>query len=759
AHEGTAVIVKATIRHFENSSCKLDFLQAASITVEDSSGPITFAAIYCPPKHTITQEHFNELFDNLGQCFIAGGDYNVKHPWWGSRQTTPTPRGRQLYAAMQENTSILDAVKESTPRVTTKADALDDLLIYVAIGKLDIETTTLEPTVIPSFQELVVFLTKKAGYSKAMTAHVATSVAKSAYFKGDHQMYLCKAFQGLSVVDHVKQVSNLGRAILDNGSFISEKFLSKLGLKCQSHITINGINQQVLRALKIVNLEMSSRFDSFSTDLKCVVLPCVTQNHPVVEIDKTRLKIPSNIRLADPEFNIPREIDLLIGAEKFWELICVGQIKLGRNQPTLQKSVLGWFVAGVVKECGSRALKMSCNLSMEQDLSTALKSFWQINDGLTHKSLTNEERYIEEFFVNTYSRDSDGRFVIKLPLRPVIQADLFSIVVRFRFFRYVLCADIKKMYRQVRVHESQTFLQTILWREDSKVPMQMFELLTITYGTKPAPFLADRCLQQLAQLEKRVRTSAALLCSKSRVAERPIMLNMNQSEWPSGGKELPRGVISVLTVEYSIQDSVIPYYNYSDLSKLLRAIAYVLRFKYKTRRGKCGNRTDCTSTTELNETKTMKQLIEDVTSEAFIEALKRFISRREKVLNLYSDNGQNFQGLITYSELDLQDISRLSSWHLVEQLKQHFWSRWSKKYLALCQVRIKWKFDTHVKIKVGQLVLLKEDEMMPLRWVLARVVNIHPRPNDIIRAKTVRTSKSVCKKPIVKICPLFEEEC
>lgn len=53
----------------------------------------------------------------------------------------------------------------------------------------------------------------------------------------------------------------LGKAILNNGSqsnFISEKFLSKLGLKySQSQITIN---KQVSRALKIVNLEMSLRF-------------------------------------------------------------------------------------------------------------------------------------------------------------------------------------------------------------------------------------------------------------------------------------------------------------------------------------------------------------------------------------------------------------------------------------------------------------------------------------------------------------------
>jgi len=58
------------------------------------------------------------------------------------------------------------------------------------------------------------------------------------------------------------------------------------------------------------------------------------------------------------------------------------------------------------------------------------------------------------------------------------------------------------MYRQILVHEKQTSLQSILWRENPETEIEEFELLTITYGTKPASFLATRCLQQLAEIEK-----------------------------------------------------------------------------------------------------------------------------------------------------------------------------------------------------------------------------------------------------------------
>ena len=38
-----------------------------------------------------------EYFETLGPRFIAGGDYNAKHPRWGSRLTTT--RGRELHKA------------------------------------------------------------------------------------------------------------------------------------------------------------------------------------------------------------------------------------------------------------------------------------------------------------------------------------------------------------------------------------------------------------------------------------------------------------------------------------------------------------------------------------------------------------------------------------------------------------------------------------------------------------------------------------
>ncbi|XP_046394969.1 uncharacterized protein LOC124162471 [Ischnura elegans] len=89
-----------------------------------------------------------------------------------------------------------------------------------------------------------------------------------------------------------------------------------------------------------------------------------------------------------------------------------------------------------------------------------------------------------------------------LMVGPTVQQDLQSIILRFRIHQIGFTADVEKMYRQVRVDEQDCRFQRILWRNSTTEPITTFELQTVTYGTSSAPFLATRCLQQLAQDEE-----------------------------------------------------------------------------------------------------------------------------------------------------------------------------------------------------------------------------------------------------------------
>ncbi|GFW21319.1 uncharacterized protein TNCV_1531441 [Trichonephila clavipes] len=79
--------------------------------------------------------------------------------------------------------------------------------------------------------------------------------------------------------------------------------------------------------------------------------------------------MPNEIKLADYKFNIPGKIDVLLGAEIFYELLRPGQIYCGDSRLLLQNTVFGYVVSGSVgDELESIGVKNE-NCISEEDVS------------------------------------------------------------------------------------------------------------------------------------------------------------------------------------------------------------------------------------------------------------------------------------------------------------------------------------------------------------------------------------------------------
>ncbi|GFY64929.1 DUF1758 domain-containing protein [Trichonephila inaurata madagascariensis] len=85
-----------------------------------------------------------------------------------------------------------------------------------------------------------------------------------------------------------------------------------------------------------------------------------------------------------------------------------------------------------------------------------------------------------------------------LMVGPRVQPELSPIFIQFRIFSVAICADVEKMFRQIKVHEKDLDWQRILWRDSTTEPIREYRLTTVTYGTSSAPFLSTRTLRQLA---------------------------------------------------------------------------------------------------------------------------------------------------------------------------------------------------------------------------------------------------------------------
>ncbi|XP_055642941.1 uncharacterized protein LOC129779482 [Toxorhynchites rutilus septentrionalis] len=112
-------------------------------------------------------------------------------------------------------------------------------------------------------------------------------------------------------------------------------------------------------------------------------------------------------------------------------------------------------------------------------------------------------------------------------------------------------------------------------------------------------------------------------------------------------------------------------------------------------------------------------------------------------------------------EPDLAQIpkNRLSLWQEMQQRIQSFWKLWSTDYITQLQQRTK-HYYRQPNVLVGKLVLLKDDNLPPLRWSVGRITAIHPGADGLVRVVTIKlASGAVFDRPIVKICliPIDDE--
>ena len=97
--------------------------------------------------------------------------------------------------------------------------------------------------------------------------------------------------------------------------------------------------------------------------------------------------------------------------------------------------------------------------------------------------------------------------------------------------------------------------------------------------------------------------------------------------------------------------------------------------------------------------------------------------------------------------------SRLYRWQEQQQMYERLWRLWSDDYVHSLQCRSKWHFEKS-PIQVGQIVILRNDNLPPTKWNLGRVVKCHPGPDGLIRVVTVRTAIGEYLRPLSKLALL-----
>lgn len=112
--------------------------------------------------------------------------------------------------------------------------------------------------------------------------------------------------------------------------------------------------------------------------------------------------------------------------------------------------------------------------------------------------------------------------------------------------------------------------------------------------------------------------------------------------------------------------------------------------------------------------------------------------------------------LISVPDQDYQHvkIGLLTRWQLIQRMTTDFWHRWQTEYLHTLQQRYKWQVAVPSPA-VGDIVIIKDEEMPPTKWLLGRIKQLHPGADNLVRVVTVQCKGNhELKRPLYKIIPL-----
>ena len=117
------------------------------------------------------------------------------------------------------------------------------------------------------------------------------------------------------------------------------------------------------------------------------------------------------------------------------------------------------------------------------------------------------------------------------------------------------------------------------------------------------------------------------------------------------------------------------------------------------------------------------------------------------------------RGLKTLPEVEERGnkVGSLSRYRRLTLLRGHFWNVWRKDYLGSMQQRAKWS-EAGRNIEVGELVVIHEENLPPMQWLVGRVMEVVAGADGKVRVAVVKTNSGIFKRPIHKLAPLPLDE-
>ncbi|XP_046401619.1 uncharacterized protein LOC124167678 [Ischnura elegans] len=171
-----------------------------------------------------------------------------------------------------------------------------------------------------------------------------------------------------------------------------------------------------------VNLRILSSFDPrYELKVQALVLRRLTSLIPSNYVQREHWPHLTDITLADPDFAIPSKIDLILGADVCGPLFLDGFRQGPAGSPNARLTPFGWVLLGPV-ECSSEDCLVKNSVTLMHieaynNLTAEMQRFWEVEEVPSESPMSEEDTRCENNFKETHTRNSDGRYVVRLPLK------------------------------------------------------------------------------------------------------------------------------------------------------------------------------------------------------------------------------------------------------------------------------------------------------------------------------------------------------
>uniref|UniRef100_A0A0K8WEU6 Peptidase aspartic putative domain-containing protein n=1 Tax=Bactrocera latifrons TaxID=174628 RepID=A0A0K8WEU6_BACLA len=216
-------------------------------------------------------------------------------------------------------------------------------------------------------------------------------------------------------------VTYAARALIDSGSecsFITERMNRRIKLPARKiNAQVSGINNTVAAQVKeSCCVELRSPIDQLiSITTNMTVLPKLTRNLPTCHISALTRQAFPDLTLADKRFFVNEPVDVILGGDVYSQIMLDGIRKNVLGSLLAQETVFGWIFTGRANTI--KPTNTCVSYYNEISLEKQLASFWELEEMPKERKLSEEDRYCEELYQKTTSRNEDGKYVVSLPFK------------------------------------------------------------------------------------------------------------------------------------------------------------------------------------------------------------------------------------------------------------------------------------------------------------------------------------------------------